>query len=376
MGAALQAGQAAVAGLTRSRRRRPRPPVRARLRQAAPRAVRVRRRVHPRDDAGPRRLVEGPAGQRLRPLPPVARTDRSPAPRLRRVLRPLRPRLRSAARRLRAGRRPPAGQGRLRRTAPAAGRAGARHRPNAAARSTTPCCTAPIDVQNASGTFGVEVIRKLSATTSNAGRQDKSVHPFTTSFGVRRRAHHHPPRSQLPHPGAVRHDARDRSRAVRAGHRRATLDRTPLATRHVDGDPRVAVAHVGELRRPQPPVLDRLLPAPEEALPRVAERRRAGRLLPGDQQGRAVADPGRGRRGDLQPAHHAALRARDRADERHAGGQGPARGVERRACATTWASRRPTTRRACCRTCTGRSAASATSRPTPWATWWRRSCGR
>ena len=50
-------------------------------------------------------------------------------------------------------------------------------------------------------------------------------------------------------------------------------------------------------------------PRLQAAYPGQFERRRARRVLSGDQQGRAVADPHRGRRGDLQPAHHPALRA-------------------------------------------------------------------
>ena len=44
-------------------------------------------------------------------------------------------------------------------------------------------------------------------------------------------------------------------------------------------------------------------------VPRAVRERRARRVLRRDQQGAAVADPRRGRRGDVQPAHHPALRA-------------------------------------------------------------------
>ena len=48
-----------------------------------------------------------------------------------------------------------------------------------------------------------------------------------------------------------------------------------------------------------------------------------------------VADPGRGRRGDLQPAHHPPLRAGAGAARRDVPARGPAGGVEPRACGTT-----------------------------------------
>ena len=92
-------------------------------------------------------------------------------------------------------------------------------------------------------------------------------------------------------------------------------------------------------------------------------------VLPRHQQGRALADPHRRRRGDLQSARHDALRP----GARPAGG--PARRSRTcrrpgaRASRRTSASRRPTTATAACRTCTGTAAASAApSRATPSAT--------
>ena len=92
-------------------------------------------------------------------------------------------------------------------------------------------------------------------------------------------------------------------------------------------------------------------------------------LVPLGQLGGAVADPGRGGRGDLQPAHHPALRAR----------AGAARRTRStwRSCPRSGTQRmkeylgvevRRTTRTACSRTCTGRAARSATSPPTRSAT--------
>ena len=70
-------------------------------------------------------------------------------------------------------------------------------------------------------------------------------------------------------------------------------------------------------------------------------------------QVRLVADPHRGRRDDLQPAHRAALRARARAGRGPAGGRRPARRVERGDAPAARAARCPTTPRASCRTSTG-----------------------
>ena len=102
------------------------------------------------------------------------------------------------------------------------------------------------------------------------------------------------------------------------------------------------------------PVLALLLPAAAGDVPGGARgRRRSTTGTARSTAVAAVADPRRGRRGDLQPAHHPPLRAR----------AGDARRLDRRwrscrrtgtsGCGTTSASRRRTTRSACCRTCTG-----------------------
>ena len=109
------------------------------------------------------------------------------------------------------------------------------------------------------------------------------------------------------------------------------------------------------------------LPGGPAAVP-AARRRRARRLPPRDQQGAAVADPDRGRRGDLQPAHHPALRARAGADRRHGRRWPICRASGTSGCRSTSASRSRTTRTACSRTCTGRAGRSATSRRTRSAT--------
>ena len=116
------------------------------------------------------------------------------------------------------------------------------------------------------------------------------------------------------------------------------------------------------------PFWRRFFPRAAGALPRRARRARRRELVPRGERRRAVADPRRGRRGDLQPAHHPALRARagDARRRRSRSSSCPRSGTG--ACGSTSASRCRTTRSASCRTCTGRAARSATSRPTRSAT--------
>ena len=116
------------------------------------------------------------------------------------------------------------------------------------------------------------------------------------------------------------------------------------------------------------PFMNRLLPLLREPLPRALRRPRARGPLPGRERGRPVADPGRGRRGHLQPAHRPALRARA-ADLRRARSRSPTcPRPGTRACPSTSGSRCRATPTACSRTCTGRAAPSATSPPTRSAT--------
>ena len=106
------------------------------------------------------------------------------------------------------------------------------------------------------------------------------------------------------------HPPRGRPRHLRAGP-------AGRALRHAAGQcrlarhPRVAVAAVGEPGRPRPAVLGALLP--RSSAPGVP--RRAGATCRSTtccsrvNDVRAVVHPRRGRRGDVQPAHHPALRA-------------------------------------------------------------------
>ena len=131
---------------------------------------------------------------------------------------------------------------------------------------------------------------------------------------------------------------------------------------------RVAEPHVGEPRRPQPPVLDALVRAAAGGVPRPARRRRPRRLRARDQPRRARPDPRRRRRDDLLAPHHPPLRARAGADRRHRRARGPARDLERADEGVPRRRRALATATASSRTCTGRAAGSGTSRPTRSAT--------
>ena len=151
---------------------------------------------------------------------------------------------------------------------------------------------------------------------------------------------------QQVEPGARPHDAR---------HRR-------LARR-----PRVAEPAVGEPGRPLARVLEPLAPA--RAAGAAVARRPGPRRVPAQRQRRAAdADPRRGRRGDLRAPRDPALPARGRADRGDARGRRRPGGLERRHARPARRRASRTTPAAACRTSTGRSASSATSRRTRSAT--------
>ena len=129
--------------------------------------------------------------------------------------------------------------------------------------------------------------------------------------------------------GLLHHPARGRARPLRAGPRSRAL-------RHAAGRGRLgrhgrgAGAALGEPGRPEPALLGPLLSPRPRALPRRPGRRPARRVPLRRQPGGAVAHPGAGRRGDLQPPHHDPLRPRAGADLGRAPGGRPARRLERR----------------------------------------------
>ena len=294
----------AARGLARLRleRREPDPARPARLGEGAPRADGAARGDDACCVARDAGLGEGAAGVGLLAVPAGPAHEHGAAAPLRRVLRRLRRALRRPPRRLRAGDEDGRGPRGLR---PAEGGAGAarRRRPPgggaASARSDVP----------ARGPEGVRAEGDPEVRLRRVRVAARHCRPPVRFGHVRLR---HPPddsllRGQPRRP--VRDDARDRPRALRA--RRLARARAHAArARRLARLPRVAEPDVGEHGRPQPAVLAPLLPAAAGDVPRRALGHRARRLVPRRQLGRALADPRRGRRGDLQPAHHPPLRAR------------------------------------------------------------------
>ncbi len=253
---------------------------------------------------GPRGLARGPHRARLRPVRPrPAAAARAPA-RAGRRRRARRGALRRAARPLRAGDDHRPAPARARAAARVAGPAGGRPRRGARRagdlRRPPLRRRAPVAVHaRAAGTPGVRPARRT------AGPEHPPLHRRDPPH---RRAAHDAHRPGKPVPRALRHAARVRARAVRAGLRRRA---PPHAARRrpVDGPARVAVAALGEPGGPQPAVLGLPVPAAPVGVPRGAGGRGARGLSPRHQPGAALAHPGRGGRDHLQPAHRAPHRA-------------------------------------------------------------------
>ena len=175
--------------------------------------------------------------------------------------------------------------------------------------------------------FGRSVVERIGYDFDR-GRLDKTHHPFATRFST----------------GDVRITTRvdpsDIGQALfstihEAGHAlyeqgvAAGLDGTPARQRGVGGRAREPVAAVGKRGRPRSRILGAFLPGAAGNLPGPVPRRDAGDVLSRHQQGRAVPDPHRCRRGDLQSPYHDALRSRGGFAGRPVAGRGPAGGVAR-----------------------------------------------
>ena len=272
-------------------------------------------------------------------------------PALRRVLRGLRLRLRRAARRLRAGDEDAPRWHEL------FGELKAELVPLIATlaerseRRRLRACTASFP-STASAELVRRVVRRMGFDPEG-WRLDDAVHPFATSFGSARRAHHHALGRDLLPVGAVRRDARMRPRAVRGGDRRRRCSARRSATAESLGlhesQSRLWENMVGR-GRPFCGVLAPLIGEAFGALPSLDP----DDPVPRRQPGRAVVHPGRGRRGHLRAAHRAALRARAGADRGPAGGRRAARGVERPLQGVPRARGARRRRTACSRTSTGR----------------------
>ena len=148
--------------------------------------------------------------------------------------------------------------------------------------------------------------------------------PVRPEPGADRRPAHHQVRRERLRRGALLGAARVRARPLR-GVRGPAPGAHPAGRAGLARRARVPEPHVGEHRRALAAVLRLAAPAPAravspgrfEAIDAAASTARSTRP--------AVADPDRGRRDDLQPAHHPALRARAGADRGLARGRRPAR---------------------------------------------------
>ncbi len=211
---------------------------------------------------------------------------------------------------------------------------------------------------------GSRAALRLRLQPRPAGQVGPPVHHLVRA---ERRPHHHarPPELLADAMCGTMHEA---GHAMYEQGLSPALDRTPTANWRFTRHARVAVAHVGEPGRPQPALLAGLLSRPAAVVPRAAGQGGSGELLPRPEQGRAVADPHRGRRGHLQPARHAALRTGSGADAGQPVGPRPAGGVEPEVPGVSGdhpARRRP---RCAARHPLVVDGTLATSRPTPSAT--------
>ena len=107
---------------------------------------------------------------------------------------------------------------------------------------------------------------------------------------------------------------------------------------------------------------EHFFPQAQADVPRSARRRVARRLLLRDQRRAAVADSHRVGRSHVQPAHPDSLRAGAGAARTTSCAWPICRRRGTRSTASTWASSRRPMPTACCKTCTGAAARSATSR--------------
>ena len=139
-----------------------------------------------------------------------------------------------------------------------------------------------------------------------AGRLDLAVHPFcagTSRDDVRLTTRY----SADWLPGSLFGTIHEAGHGLYEQGPARRCDRHPSRRERLAGHPRVAIAAVGEHGRPQQSLLDALPAQATSAFSPATQRGRSRRLLRGGQSSRAVADPGRGRRGDVQPPHPAAL---------------------------------------------------------------------
>ena len=159
-----------------------------------------------------------------------------------------------------------------------------------------------------------------------ARRDDASV---LQRHRPRRLPHHHALQPAPLQRGVLRHPARSGPRHLRTGSRRRALRHAaaaaPCSLGIHESQSRLWENQVGRGR----PFWEHFFPRARQVFPDALRRRRAGRFRLRHQRRAAVVHPRRGRRGDLQPAHHPALRAGAGADQRRPASRPtcPARGT-------------------------------------------------
>ena len=269
-------------------------------------------------------MDQGSARQRFRHHAPVPREGARFQQGLRRLRRALRACRRSVDRQPGRGHDRRHCAGAVRRAAFRAGTDRARHRRAAGRRRCLPARGIPRAAAARLRLRGDQALR-LRLRAREARQDAPSV---LHQVLIRRRAHHHAGQGERFRRRPVLHHARGRPRALRAGRGRRSR-RDAARVRHLHGGARKPVATVGERRGSQPRFLAAFLSAVVRRLPGALPQSAAGDLLSRHQQGRALADPHRRRRGDLQSSRHAALRSGAGPAGGPAQGQGPAGGMAR-----------------------------------------------
>ena len=219
---------------------------------------------------------------------------------------------------------------------------------------TTPSCTAPIPRRRSAPS--APGWRPRSASTSSAGRLDEAAHPFASGFA----------------PGDVRLTTRESENDLfaglfavlhEAGHGlyEQGLDRRRSRARSAASPPRSGCTSRSRAsgrtwsaaRGRSGSAISREV---REAFPQQLNDVPLDAVRACGQPRRALADPRRGRRGDLPPARLPALRDRAGAGARRPRRRRPAGRLERAHAHARRRRRRPTTPSASCRTSTGRPA--------------------